>query len=124
MNQHLLNEDIWLQLADLFFLDIEINTPDDFIKISETLRENKWTRLETELFLVQYVAPNVGANLGFLIYPVIGEWTGFSHTQVSQLIHRSISKRKKYPKCFFKFSDWYCRRMLNKLGMQQLLEMI
>ena len=113
-------EDIWLALAELFFLDIE-HTENDFDRVLNLLRINNWSAEKTEATLVNYIAPNIGTNIGFLIYPAIGVWTAFDKEWLSKKIRKSILLRKNKPTWYFFISDWWCRRMLYKLGLKKLL---
>jgi hypothetical protein len=109
-----------LALAELFFLDNEPSEM-DFNRVTNLLNENHWTREQTRDVLVQLIAPNAGANLGFLIYPTVGEWAGFNQNSLYEKIQRSKKIRSNRPKWYFFLSDWWCGRMLRKLGMDRLL---
>ncbi len=113
-------EDIWLALAELFFLDIE-PTEKDFDRVLNLLRDNNWSARKTEATLVKFIAPHVGVNLGFLIYPTVGEWAAFDKEWLSKKIRQSILLRKNKPNWYFFISDWWCRRILYKLGLEKLL---
>ncbi len=66
----------WLDLAELFFLDFE---PDesDFENLAERLQRSGISRNLALKILTEEVAPVAGVNLGFGLYPTIGEWSGF-----------------------------------------------
>lgn len=113
-------EDIWLALAELFFLDIE-PTKKDFDRVLNLLRDNNWSARKTEATLVKFIAPHIGVNLGFLIYPTVGEWAAFDKEWLSKKIRQSILLRKNKPNWYFFISDWWCRRILYKLGLEKLL---
>lgn len=113
-------EDIWLALAELFFLDIE-PTEKDFDRVLNLLRDNNWSARKTEATLVKFIAPHIGVNLGFLIYPTVGEWAAFDKEWLSKKIRQSILLRKNKPNWYFFISDWWCRRILYKLGLEKLL---
>lgn len=116
-------EAIWLALAELFFLD-HIPYDTDFTRVADLLRKNSWTRLRTERTLIEAIAPHAGANLGYLIYPVIGAWAQLDSKTLSVKIRRSLSIREKRPRWHFLLSDWWCRRMLLRLGLEQLLSLV
>ena len=68
-------EQVWLLLADLFFLDTE--PPEVFYKsTAESLKRLGVTRHGAENILIYEVASVAGANLGYLLWPVIGNWGG------------------------------------------------
>jgi hypothetical protein len=115
------DQEVWLCLAELFFLDTE---PDqsDFDHAAELVRTKGWTREYTEQLLVQNIAPCAGGNLGYLIYPVIGAWAGFDEKHMTEKISRHIDWRSTKPRWMFLFSDWWCRRILLHLGMNRLLD--
>ena len=116
------NEDeiLWIALAELFFLDTD---PDEknFLRVADLLRQSKWSREQTQEILIKYIAPNAGKNLGFLVYPVIGEWAGFDQDRLCDQIKRSKAMRAKRPGWYFLISDWWCKRILRRLGVERLL---
>jgi hypothetical protein len=63
-------EEIWLALAELFFLDTEPQQH-DFDYAVRLLKEAGWNREETERTLIELIAPQVAGNLGYLVWPVI-----------------------------------------------------
>jgi hypothetical protein len=114
---------IWLTLAELFFLDAEPQQA-DFERALALLREAGWSRKRTRKTLIELIAPTAGANLGFLVWPVIGEWMGFDKASLCSKIHRTAALREKYPKWYFFLSDWWCARMLQDLEVERLLDQI
>jgi len=116
-------EKIWIALADLFFLDSEPND-EDFTRVAKLLKQANWSQTETEETLVQLIAPHAGANVGYLIWPVIGAWAGFDETWICERVRRSKSLRANRPHWHFLFSDWWSKRMLRQLGINRLLERI
>ena len=113
--------ELWVALAELFFLDTEPQD-DDFDRVLRLLLAAKWTPGRTRATLVQLIAPVAGHNLGFLIYPVIGAWSGFDKIDLCRRIEGLAEKRAKRPRWYFWLSDWYCERMLRKLGIERLLK--
>lgn len=111
---------IWLALAELFFLDTEPSEM-DYERVAGLLKSNGWSREKTERTLIQLIAPNYAANLGFLIYPVIGEWAGFDGKVLESRVVQSQSLRVRYPNWYFSLSDWWCRKMLKALKLESFL---
>lgn len=118
-NQKTPQEDIWLQLAELFFLDTE-PTAEDYQHIGRMLIENGWTPEYTFDFIIKYIAPKYAANLGYFIYPAIGEWSGFDREELVNEVNRMIFLRNKYPSWYFLFSDWWMKRILRWLDFEKL----
>jgi hypothetical protein len=116
----LTEEALWLLLAELFFLDTEPEDG-DFRDAAAALKGAGWTRERARSALVELVAPVAGANLGYLIWPVIGEWAGFDRVFLAARIRRSQALRQRRPRWWFWLSDWYCSRMLRALGVERLL---
>ncbi|MBL7543142.1 MAG: hypothetical protein JNL11_04965 [Bdellovibrionaceae bacterium] len=116
-------EKIWIELANLFFLDTE---PDEiaFKNVAHILKTNSWNKEKTELTLIQLIAPHAGANLGYLLWPVIGAWDEFNTTLLCDKIRKTRNLRTKHPNWYFLLSDWWCRRMLRQLDIDQLLRQL
>ncbi len=114
-------EQIWVALAELFFLDTETDE-NEFQRVAKLLKASHWDRTRTEQTLIKFIAPHAGANLGFLIYPVIGEWAGFDEERLCEKIRRSISLRENKRAWYFLVSDWWCKKMLNRLEIEKLLQ--
>jgi len=112
--------ELWGALAELFFLDTEPEDH-DFERVLRLLTEANWRPERTRAALIELIAPIAGHNLGFLIYPVIGEWSGFDKADLCEKIQYLSERRARHPRWFFWLSDWYCARMLRKLGMDRLL---
>jgi hypothetical protein len=114
-------ETIWLTLAELFFLDTEPNEQ-DFQHALTLLKDAEWTREKTNKVLVELIAPHYGANLGYLIVPVVAsEWAGFDKALLVSKIRHSVSLREKYPHWYFMLSDWWCAKLLHSLDINRLL---
>ncbi len=47
-----------------------------------------------ETVLIELVAPIAGANVGYLVYPVIGEWVAFDETWLVTKVRRWQALRK------------------------------
>ncbi len=114
---------IWIQLAELFFLDTEMDDL-DFKNMADILNLNDWSKQKTEQVLIEYITPVAGANVGYLLWPVIGEWSGFSPDPMVRDIEKIISKRQSKPKYYFLISDWWCKNMLYKLNLKRLLNLL
>ena len=110
---------IWIELADLFFLDTE-PIDDDYSRVAQRLVAAQWTSEATFAFVIKYIAPTYANNIGQLIYPVIGEWAGFKPEDVVTQVQRSMNIRKNQPDWYFAISDWWYRRMLKKLDFHKL----
>lgn len=110
--------DLWLALAELFFLDTE---PDhnDYRRVARLLHEAGWSEQDAiEALLL--IAPIAGANLGFLIYPVIGAWAGFDKASLCEKIEARAISRQRYPKWYFYLQDKYSLWMLKELKWELL----
>lgn len=114
---------LWLELAELFFIDTEMLEA-DFMRVAKLIKASNWDRSKVEETLVQLIAPHAGANVGYLFIPVIGEWSGFDLDDLCKKIERSQKLRKEKPSWYFTLSDWWCRRMLKNLGIDRLLSLL
>lgn len=112
-------EDIWLELANLFFLDTEHDNR-VFENVARMLVENGWTAEFTFDFIAKMIAPKYGNNIGFLIYPVIGTWAGFDREELIKEVNHQVALRKKYPDWYFIISDWLMKRLLIALDFTKL----
>ena len=121
MNYENIDEKFWIRLAELFFLDTEL-LDQAFVSLAADPKASKHKREQIQNFLVQCIAPHASANLGFLYYPVIGEWAGFDEKDLAKKVRRSMDLRKKYPKWFFMLSDLWCLKMLRQLSVDRLLD--
>ncbi len=111
---------LWLALADLFFLDTEPDE-EDYQRVADVLKTAGWNKEYTKSALI-LIAPSVKANLGGVIYSVIGNWSGFDKESLGKRIERRESLREKYPNWYFFLQDVHSKWMLKKLGMQRLLD--
>jgi hypothetical protein len=114
------NEKVCLELANLFFLDTETDEK-DFARVADLLKQTGWSRSQTEDVLIRLIAPNAGINLGYLLWPSIGEWAGFDESWLCDKVRHSIALRAQRPQWHFLISDWWCKRMLHQLGIDRLL---
>lgn len=114
--------DIYLMLADLFFLDTDPHI-NDYKRAAEILKANSWSKQDTLSILI-VIAPIAGSNLGYLIYPVIGNWSGFDKHELCQKIEKSLYRRQSSPKWYFYLFDKYSMWMLKKLNVEDLLRLI
>jgi hypothetical protein len=112
--------DVWLELAELFFLDTE---HDDawHQAVAKKLQERGLGKDEVERILIYEVAPIAGANLGYLVWPVIGEWAGFDREPLCTKIEAYLDRRARHPHWFYLGQDWWMRRMVAKLAPERLL---
>jgi hypothetical protein len=115
--------EIWTVLADLFFLDTETQ-PRQFAHAARFLRDRGWGRRQVEREIIELVAPVAGANLGYLMYPVIGIWTGFATGALAEQIVRRRQLRARLPRWHFWLSDRWCRHMMSRLEWERLLDQL
>ena len=111
-------EDVWLELAELFFLDTE---HEDYVfeSTAKRLKEIGLNAAELRIILEKQVAPVAGVNLGYLIYPVIGAWSGFDRDDLIKKIKDYSDKREKRPQLLYCIQDLLVRRMLKILGAEK-----
>jgi len=116
-------EEVWLLLADLFFLDTE--HPDAFYQsTAERLKRLGVTRQHAENILVYELAPVAGANPGYFVRPVIGEWAGFDREVLSGAIRSHVKRRARWPRWSYYLQDRWMRWMMTKLGSERLLVLL
>jgi hypothetical protein len=112
---------VWMSLAELFFLDNQ-SSEADLERAAALVKEQGWSPEETEKALVEVIAPVAGSNLGYLIYPVIGEWDRFEESSLIEKLERRRQAREQKAKWRFFLSDWWSRRMMRSLSMEALLK--
>ncbi len=112
-------EKAWLLLAELFFLDTE---PDerDYQRTAEGLREMGLEREEAEKILLYEVAPVAGVNLGYLLWPVIGEWAGFDAADLCRKIGAYVKRRAARRAWHYFLQDRFMRWMVRQLEPEKL----
>jgi hypothetical protein len=110
-----------MSLAELFFLDNQ-SSEADLERAAALVKEQGWSPEETEKALVEVIAPVAGSNLGYLIYPVIGEWDRFEESSLIEKLERRRQAREQKAKWRFFLSDWWSRRMMRSLSMEALLK--
>jgi hypothetical protein len=114
-------EDVWLLLADLFFLDAEY--PDAFYQTAaERLRQMGLGSNETEAILIYEVAPVAGSNLSYLMWPVIGVWDGFDREHLCDKIRSYLMRRAARPQWHYFLQDRWLRYMVRMLEPGKLLD--
>jgi hypothetical protein len=115
---------LWLDLAELFFLDTETR-PQDFNRVAARVKHIGWDREKTRQALIEQIAPVAGANLGYPIFPSIGSrWEGFNKEMLCAKVEKWQIARATRPKVWLFLLDWHNMRMMRNLGMDQLLEAI
>jgi hypothetical protein len=112
--------DVWLDLAELFFLDTEHGDA-WYQTVATKLRERGLGKDEVERILIYEVAPIAGANLAYLVWPVIGEWAGFDREHLCTKIEAYLARRARRPRWFYLGQDWWMRRMVRGLAPERLL---
>lgn len=115
--------EVWVRLAEHFFLDTE-PTLEDWQNLSQFLSERNLSQNQVQKILTEEVAPVAGANLGYLIYPVIGVWSGFDKPDLVNKIKKYIEKRSHRFVWINKVQDKYTKRMLKKLNIEKLLRLL
>jgi hypothetical protein len=113
-------EEVWVALADLFFLDLETDWA-DVERVADLLRKNGWSRQEVERTLVELIAPVAGGHGGYPLFPLNGIWTGFDRHWLCDRIAQRRLARSTRPGYRFWLSDWWCRCMLRHLDWEPLL---
>ena len=113
-------EKAWLLLADLFFLDTE-PSEEDYQATAARLVEIGLGRKEATEILLYEVAPIAGANLGYLLYPVIGVWDGFDAEHLCGKIRRYVERRAARRQWHYYLQDRFMRWMVRQLEAEKLL---
>ncbi len=111
--------DIYLLLAELFFLDTEQDKR-SFESAAAVLNAHSWDR-EKILTVLLAIAPIAGGNVGYLIYPVVGRWAGFDPQDLCKKVDESLLRRQHSPTWYFYLLDHYSMWMLKKLDVDRLL---
>lgn len=117
------HERVWLLLADLFFLDTE-HSDAVYESTAETLKRLGVRRRDAEDILIYEVAPVAGANLGYLLWPAIGEWAGFDAEKLSCAIRSYLGRRASRPGWHYYLQDRWMRWMVKKLEPEHLLVLL
>jgi hypothetical protein len=113
--------DVWLELAELFFLDTEHD--DAWCEaVAKKLRERGLGKDEVERILIYEVAPIAGANFAYLAWPIIGEWGAFDREHLCRKIEGYLDRRARRPPWFYLGQDWWMRWMVRKLAPERLLD--
>jgi hypothetical protein len=113
-------EKAWVLLAELFFLDTEPGEW-DYQYTAEHLKRLGLGRQQAEAILLYEVAPIAGVNLGYLLYPVIGEWSGFDAEHLCGRIRPYVERRSGRPRWHYFLQDRYMRWMVRQLEPEKLL---
>ena len=78
-------------------------------------------RKEAGEILLYEVAPIAGANLGYLLWPVIGVWDGFDAEHLCGKIRRYVERRAARPQWHYFLQDRFMRWMVRQLETEKLL---
>ena len=113
-------EEVWLLLADLFFLDTE-HDDTAYQTAEESLKRVGLGREAAETMLIYEVAPVAGRNLGYLLWPVIGAWDGFEREPLCRDIRAYLQRRAARPRWRYFLQDRWLRRMVRLLDSEKLL---
>ena len=113
-------EKAWLLLADLFFLDTEPSEEDYQATAAHLVRMGLGRKEAGEILLYE-VAPIAGANLGYLLWPVIGVWDGFDAEHLCGKIRRYVERRAARPQWHYYLQDRFMRWMVRQLETEKLL---
>jgi len=113
-------EEVWLLLADLFFLDTEHHDT-AYQTAAESLKRVGLGREDAETILIYEVAPVAGMNLGYLLWPVIGAWDGFEREPLCRDIRAYVQRRAARPRWRYFLQDRWLRRMVRLLDSEKLL---
>ena len=116
-------EKAWLLLADLFFLDTQ-PTEADYQATARVLVQMGLGRKQAEEILLYEVAPVAGANLGYLLYPVIGEWDGFDAGHLCAKIRPFVERRAVRPQWHYFLQDRFMRWMVRQLEPEKLFSLM
>ncbi len=116
-------ERVWLLLADLLFLDTE-HSDAVYKSTAETLTRLGIKRRDAEDILIYEVAPLAGANLGYLLWPVIGDWAGFDREDLSSAIRSYLRRRASRSRWHYCLQDRRMRWMVSRLGAERLLVLL
>jgi len=114
--------EIWVALAELFFLDTEPGEG-EYVDVAAMLRRAGWSAEETRAALMA-MAPVAGANLGYMVYPVLGEWAGFDRAALCGAIEARLARRQGRPDWLYYWQYRHARWMLRQLDVDRLLRMI
>ncbi len=119
-------EDIWIDLALLFFESKKPKSVDVFYAVADTLKSSGWSKTKAEEVLVGIVTPHAKRWLGYGLPLAIGEEINFWDKSDLILKMRNTEKlRAKYPPgrfpYYFALPDWLNRRLLKRLGVDRLL---
>ena len=78
-------------------------------------------RKEAGEILLYEVAPIAGANLGYLMWPVIGVWDGFDAGHLCGKIRRYVERRAARRQWHYYLQDRFMRWMVRQLETEKLL---
>ncbi|HUH83981.1 MAG TPA: hypothetical protein VLX85_05195 [Stellaceae bacterium] len=107
---------MWRLLADLLFLDTE-TLESEFRDAADALNHAGWTRAAGG----DRAHRVGGAHVGYLVYPVIGEWVGFDATGLVAKVRRRQALRKRLPRWWFWLADRDMAWIIRALGAERLL---
>jgi hypothetical protein len=117
-------EEIYLLLAALFFSG-ETASEKRFEEVAAVLKSAGWDRDRTEKVLLQLIAPHAKRNLGYGLPTVMGEWDLLDTDNLLPHVLRSEELREKYQSPYlFLIPDWLNKRLLRKLKIERLLNLL
>ena len=108
-------------------LDTGIDTehPDSLYKsTADRLKRLGVSRQIAENILVYEAAPIAGVNLGYLLWPVIGNWGGFEREALFSTIRSYVRRRASRPRWSYFLQDCWLRWMVTRLGSERLLDLL
>lgn len=114
---------IYIHLAELFFLDVDPEDP-EYRVAAKYLKELGWSKEKTKRELVTIISPIVAANLGYGIFPVIGEWSGFDRDWFYKRLSTVRKRRSRTWKGFYLIQDWWYWKLLKQLEVARLLDLL
>lgn len=123
-------EDIWMELAVLFFYSPNPQSAEMLNAVGDTLKMAGWTKKKTEEVLVGIIAPHAKRWLGYGLPLAMGEEIDFWDKQILIPKMRTTSQARekyvprKFPFYYFILPDFLNRRILKRLNYERLLNLL